>query len=62
MVPLANGQTVKADEQYLLESILDPDKQIVKGFQPGVMSAVIAPNSVPQEQAQALVDYIKTLK
>ena len=40
MVPLANGQKVKADEQYLLESILDPDKQIVKGYQPGVMSAV----------------------
>ena len=34
MVKLANGQTVKADEQYLLESILDPDKQIVKGYQP----------------------------
>jgi hypothetical protein len=34
----------------------------VKGFQPGVMSAVIAPNSVPQDQAQALVDYIKTLR
>jgi cytochrome c2 len=62
MVPLANGQTVKAGEPYLLESILDPDKQIVKGFQPGVMSAVIAPNSVPQDQAQALVDYIKTLR
>ena len=62
MVPLANGQTVKADEQYLLESILDPDKQIVKGYQPGVMSAVIARSSVPQDQAQALVDYIKTLK
>jgi len=62
MVPLANGQKVKADEKYLLESILDADKQIVKGYQPGVMSAVIAPGSVPQEQAQALVDYIKTLK
>jgi mono/diheme cytochrome c family protein len=62
MVPLANGQTVKADEQYLLESILDADKQIVKGYQPGVMSAVIQKGQVPQDQAQALVDYIKTLK
>ena len=56
------GQTVKADDQYLLESILDPDKQIVKGYQPGVMSAVIQKDQVPQDQAQALVDYIKTLK
>jgi cytochrome c2 len=62
MVTLTNGQKVKAGEQYLLESILDPDKQIVKGYQPGVMSAVIPPGSVPPEQAQALVDYIKTLK
>jgi mono/diheme cytochrome c family protein len=62
MVPLTTGQSVKADEQYLLESILDPDKQIVKGYQPGVMSAVVSPGSVTQEQAQELVDYIKTLK
>jgi mono/diheme cytochrome c family protein len=62
MVTLANGQKVKAGEQYLLESILDPDKQIVKGYEPGVMSAVISPGSVTREQAQELVDYIKTLK
>jgi cytochrome c2 len=62
MVTLTNGQKVKADEKYLLDSILDPDKQIVQGYQPGVMSAVVAKGSVPQEQAQALADYIKTLK
>jgi cytochrome c2 len=62
MVTLTNGQKVKADEQYLLNSILDPDKQIVKGYQPGVMSAAIPKGSVPQDQAQKLVDYIKTLK
>ena len=62
MVPLATGQSVKADEQYLLESIVDPDKQIVEGYQPGVMSAVIKKGQVPQDQAQQLVDFIKTLK
>jgi cytochrome c oxidase subunit 2 len=62
MVSLANGQQVKADEKFLLESILDPDKQIVKGYQPGVMSAVVKKGQVPEEQAQQLVDYIKTLK
>jgi cytochrome c2 len=62
MVDLTNGQKVKADEQYLLESILDPDKQIVKGYQPGVMSAVVSKGSVREDQAQQLVDYIKTLK
>ena len=62
MVTLTNGQKVKADEQYLLDSILDPDKQIVEGYQPGVMSAVVSKGSIPQDQAQQLVDYIKTLK
>ena len=62
MVELTNGQKVKADEQHLLESILDPDKQIVKGYQPGVMSAVVPKGSVPEDQAQQLVNYIKTLK
>jgi cytochrome c2 len=61
-VTLTNGQKVKVDEQYLLDSIVDPDKQIVKGYQPGVMSAVIQKGAVPQAQAQELVDYIKTLK
>ena len=62
MVELTNGQKVKADEKYLLDSILDPDKQIVKGYEPGVMSAVVPKGSIPQDQAQELVDYIKTLR
>ena len=45
---LSNGQTVIADDAYLLESILDPDKLIVKGYQPGVMSSVIKPHTVPR--------------
>ena len=61
-VTLTNGQKVKADEQYLLDSILDPDKQIVKGYQPGVMVSAVPKGSVPQDQAQELVDYIKTLR
>jgi mono/diheme cytochrome c family protein/cytochrome c553 len=61
-VTLTNGQTVKADEDYLLESIVDPDKQIVKGYQPGVMSAVIKKGQVSQADAKQLVDFIKTLK
>jgi mono/diheme cytochrome c family protein len=56
---LTNGQTVTADDAYLLESILDPDKQIVKGYQPGVMSSVVKPHSVPEDQAKQLVDFIK---
>jgi cytochrome c2 len=59
---LTNGQSVKADMAYVLESILAPDKQIVAGYSPGIMSAVIKPGAVSQADAQALVAYIKTLK
>lgn len=61
-VPLANGQTVTATDAYLLESILDPDKQIVKGFPKGVMSATIRPHSVPLAKARALIAFIKSKK
>ena len=47
---------------YLLESIVDPDKQIVAGYSPGIMSAVIKPGAVSQADAKALVAYIQTLK
>src|SRR4051812_8245548 len=59
-VQLSTGQTVTADDAYLLESITDPDKQIVKGFQKGIMSATIPPGSVPDAKAKALVAFIKT--
>jgi cytochrome c2 len=61
-VQLTNGKTVKADDSYLLESIEDPDAEIVKGFQPGIMSGVIKPHEVAESDAQDLIAYIKTLK
>ena len=59
-VQLSTGQSVKADDAYVLESILDADKQIVKGYPKGVMSATIPPGSVPDAKAKALVAFIKT--
>jgi mono/diheme cytochrome c family protein len=59
-VQLSSGQTVTANDAYLLESILDPDKQIVKGFPKGIMSATIPPGSVPQAKAKALIAFIKS--
>ncbi len=61
-VKLTGGQTVTASDAYLLESILDPDKQIVDGFVKGIMSATIKPGSVSKADADALVAFIKTLK
>jgi cytochrome c2 len=63
-VALDNGQTVTADDAYLERSIADPDAQIVKGFQKGIMSSAIASfglSSKPDD-VRALVAYIKSNK
>jgi cytochrome c2 len=59
---LTNGQTVTANMAYLLESIRDPDKQIVQGYAPRIMSSAIKPGSVSVADAKALIAFIKTLK
>jgi len=61
-VQLTTGKTVAADVAYLMQSIEDPDAEIVKGYQPGVMSAVIKPHQVAESDARDLVAYIATLK
>lgn len=61
-VKLTNGQTVTADDQFLLESIIDPDKTIVAGYEPGVMTAVVKKGQVLQADAKQLVDFIKQQK
>jgi cytochrome c2 len=61
-VSLTDGKTVTADDAYLLESIQDPDAQIVKGYAKGVMASVIKKGQVSKADADALIAYIKTLK
>jgi len=61
-VQLTNGKTVTADEKYLLDSIIDPDLDIVQGYQPGVMTSVVKKGQIPKDQAQQLVDFIKQQK
>ena len=57
-VKLADGSTVKADEQYIRNSILNPGSQIVEGYQP-IMPTF--KGQVTEEQLNALVAYIKSL-
>lgn len=59
-VKLSTGQTITANDAYLLESIMDPDKQIVQGFSKGVMSSAIPPGSVSPAKAKALIAFIKS--
>jgi cytochrome c oxidase subunit 2 len=55
---LKNGKTVKADENYIKDSILNPNKQIVKGYQPVMPKGLVSKS----QDVQALVAYIKSLK
>jgi cytochrome c oxidase subunit II len=61
-VQLTDGSTVTADDAYLAESIRDPDKQTVKGFQKGVMSSTIKPGQVSDADVADLVAFIRSLK
>jgi cytochrome c oxidase subunit 2 len=60
-VTLADGSQVKADDNYIHTSIVDPNKQIVQGFQPNVMPATFA-KAMTEDQIADLIAYIKTLK
>src|SRR5712664_1041032 len=55
---LNNGQTVRADEGYIRESILNPQAKIVTGFGPIMPSFQ---GQVNEEQLLQLVAYVKSL-
>lgn len=58
-VPLGDGSTVTADEEYLRESVEDPGAKVVKGY-PNVMPTY--KTSMRPEEIRAVVEYLKTLK
>jgi len=54
---LASSGDVKGNpEDYVKESLLDPDKVVVQGFQPGVMPSF--EGKLTDKQIQALVEYL----
>lgn len=57
-VKLRDGSTVKVDDAYLRESLVDPNKRIVAGYQPSMPSY----SYVKEEDLQALIAYIRSLK
>lgn len=57
-VKLTTGQTVKADDEYLRNSILNPSSQIVEGYQP-IMPTF--KGQVTEDQLVSLIAYIKSL-
>ncbi|OYT73706.1 MAG: hypothetical protein CFK49_01165 [Armatimonadetes bacterium JP3_11] len=57
-VKLKDGSTVVADEAYLRESILNPNKHLVAGYPPSMPPY----NYLKEEQVNQLIAYIKSLK
>jgi cytochrome c oxidase subunit II len=57
-VKLAGGGTVRADEAYLRESILDPPAKVVEGYQPLMPTFQ---GIVTEEDVVELIEYIKSL-
>lgn len=54
---MTDGTTLTVDEEYLRESIVDPNAKIVEGYDP-----VMAPYSfLSDDEVQSLIEYMKTL-
>ncbi|MGH3266812.1 MAG: cytochrome c oxidase subunit II [Trebonia sp.] len=56
--PLQDGRTVTADDQYLRDSILDPNRDVVAGYQPQMPTFQ---GQVSEDDLLKLVAYIKSL-
>ena len=57
-VQLSDGRIVKVDENYVRESIVNPQAKVVAGFQP-IMPTF--QGQVTEESLGALVSYVKSL-
>lgn len=56
---LTTGETVLVDEQYITESMMDPNSRLVAGYAP-VMPTYMAKLTAPE--TAAIVEYIKSLR
>ncbi len=58
---LADGTTVAVDDAYLIKSVIDPNAQVVQGFNPGIMLQNFG-QQLTQDQISDIIAYIKSLK
>jgi cytochrome c oxidase subunit 2 len=56
-VELADGTSVEADEDYLIQSIKDPNSEIVAGFNPGMPELPLS-----ELQIMDVIEFMKTLR
>ena len=57
--PLVTGEFVTATDTYLFNSIVDPNSQVVQGYQPVMPDYFV--DQLTEQQILDLVEYIKSL-
>lgn len=57
---MSDGKTITVDEVYIRDSIMDPSKNIVKGFAPGTMPTF--KGQLSDDEVNALVAFIKSVQ
>jgi cytochrome c oxidase subunit 2 len=58
-VPLADGSTVTADEDYIHTSIVEPNAQVHEGFPPGIMQSY--EGTLSEEEIADIIEFIETV-
>ena len=53
-ITLADGSTVIADEEYIVESIVEPSVKLVEGF-----GSVMTPYAFEDDEMEALVRFLQ---
>jgi cytochrome c oxidase subunit II len=57
---IEGGETVVVDENYIRESVLNPNAKVVAGFPAGVMPTFAG--QLSEQELMGIIDYLKTLK
>jgi cytochrome c oxidase subunit II len=59
---LVNGkeQQVTVDDDYILESVYDPNAKVLKGFQPSLMQPY--KDLISKDEVKQIAEFIKSLK
>jgi cytochrome c oxidase subunit 2 len=55
----ADGSSLVADENYIRESVLNPNAKVVEGFAPGVMP--VFQGQLSDQEVSGIIEYIKSL-
>ena len=55
---IEGGTSVQVDDQYLIESIRDPNAQVVRGYRPNIMP----PFGIDDDGIDAIIAYIRSLQ